>query len=93
MKSAYEIALERMAARGVEPPSADTLSDGVRESMEAVRRKAEASLAELEILYRDGLTRIATPQEMAEAEEKYLAERRRIENRRDREIDRLRDDH
>jgi hypothetical protein len=90
MKSAYELALERMADQGVTPPRPEALSESVRKSMEEVRSRAEASLAELEILHRDGLKSIATPQEMADAEEKYLEDRRRVESRRDQEIDRLR---
>lgn len=90
MKSAYEIALERMAEQGVAPPSPETLPESVRKSIEEVRSRAEASLAELEILHRDGLKSIATPQEMADADEKYLEDRRRVEYRRDQDVDRLR---
>lgn len=90
MKSAYQIALERLAEHGVAPPSPETLSDEVRRAMEAARSKAEASLAELEILHRDGLAKIVDPAGMADAEEKYFEERRRIEERRERELERLR---
>ena len=92
MKSAYEIALERLAEQGVAPPSRESLSDVVREKMEEARAKAEASLAELEILHRDAITKVTDPALLAEAETGYLDERQRIEARRDRELDRLRTD-
>jgi hypothetical protein len=92
MKSAYEIALERLAEQGVEPPSRETLSDEIREAMEAARTKAEAALAEMEILHHDRLKKILDPSERAEEEQRYLEERSRIEARRDREIESLRGD-
>ena len=90
MKSAYEIALEKMASQGVEPPSRDSLSDDVRRQMEDARAKAEASLAELEILHRDLMAKLADPASITEAETNYQDDRRRIEDRLDQEIERLR---
>jgi hypothetical protein len=58
--------------------------------MVEVRRKAKATLAELEILHRDRITRITDLQQAQEEEENYRRERRRIEEKRDRDIDRLR---
>ncbi|HBL27012.1 MAG TPA: hypothetical protein DD490_09280, partial [Acidobacteria bacterium] len=52
MKSAYELALERLEQRGVERPRED-FSAEVLEKIAEVRRQAEAKLAELEILHRD----------------------------------------
>ena len=90
MKSAYEIALERLAEQGVEQPRPGSLSDEVREAMEAARSKAEASLAEMEILHRDRFKKTLDPSEREEEDKQYLEERGRIETRRDREIERLR---
>ncbi len=88
MKSAYELALERLDHEGIERPG--DLDPEVREQIAAARAKAEAALAEIGILHRDkrrGLTDRASLQQL---EEEYAIDRRRIEERRDREIARLR---
>ena len=91
MKSAYELALERMERQGIERPREDSLSDEVREQMAEVRRRAEAKKAELEILHRDRLATLRDPGERIEEEQNYLRERQRIEEDRDRKIERLRE--
>ena len=90
MKSAYELALERLARQGVEPPSADSLTAAVKTSIAEARAKARASLAELEILHDSRMRTASDPAARLEAEQAYLEERRRIEARRDRDIERLR---
>lgn len=85
MKSAYELALERLEKQGIERPREDSLSEETREKIAEARRQAEAKLAEVEILHRDKL-RGGDP----EAEEQYRRDRRRIEDDRDRKIDKLR---
>ncbi|MCP4655946.1 MAG: hypothetical protein GY856_11065 [bacterium] len=92
MKSAYELALERLEQQGIERPREDSLSDATREQMAEARRKAEAKLAELEILHRDRLARETDPAERQKAEAQYLRERQRIEENRDRKIAKLRGD-
>ena len=90
MKSAYELALERLESRGIERPSEDALTDEVRERMAEARRKAEAKAAELEILHRDRLAKLADPAEREQEEKEFRHERGRIEDRRDAEIERVR---
>ena len=90
MKSAYEAALEALERRGIEPPRSESLSAADRERVAEIRAKAAAKLAELEILHRDRRKRSAGGTDTEEAEREYLAERRRIEERRDRDIERLR---
>jgi len=85
MKSAYELALERLEKQGIERPREDSMSDETREQIAEVRRQAEAKLAEVEILYQDK-KKSGDPQ----AEEEYLRDRRRIEDDRDRKIEKLR---
>lgn len=80
MKTAYELALERLEAQGIERPREAALSDADRERIAEVRRQAEAKLAELEILHRDKLRKLEDPVKIAEQEEYYLLERRRIES-------------
>jgi hypothetical protein len=89
MKSAYELALERMEREGIERPREDAVSDATRRAMDEVRRRAEAKLAELEILHRDR-AKPADPAAREEEEKQYLAERRRIEDERERGLGKLR---
>jgi hypothetical protein len=90
MKSAYELALERMDREGIERPREDAISAETRAEMDQVRRRAEAKLAELEILHRDRWRKLADPAAREEEEKEYLAERRRIEEERDRKLEKLR---
>ena len=90
LKSAYELALERMAARGIEPPREEALTDEQRRQVADVRQKTEAKLAELEILHRDSLKKAQDHVAREKAEEDYQHERRQLEDERDRKIARLR---
>lgn len=90
MKSAYELALERMEKQGIERPREESFGDELREKIADVRRKAEAKLAELEILYNNSLKTTYDPAKRQENEEEYLRERRRIEEDRDRKVEQLR---
>ena len=90
MKSAYELALERLESQGIAPPDEDALSAETREQIAAARRRAEARLAEIEIHYRDQRRKLSDPAELAKAEEEHEIDRRRIEDRRESEIARLR---
>lgn len=91
MKSAYELALERLERQGIERPRESGLDPAVREKIADVRGKTEAKLAQLEIMLQDRLRKLEDPVEKAKAEEDYAEERRRLEQRRDREISRIRD--
>jgi hypothetical protein len=90
MKSAYELALERMEKQGIERPREESFGDELREKIAETRRKAGAKLAELEILYKDSLKSVYDPAKRQENEETYLRERRRIEEDRDEKIEALR---
>jgi hypothetical protein len=87
MKSAYELALERLESRGVERP--ESLSDEGRAKIAEIRQAAAAKLAELEILHKDRL-RKGDPMKRQEEEDDYLRERKRIEAERDRKIEKVR---
>jgi hypothetical protein len=73
MKSAYELALERLEKQGIERPREEAHSAETLEKIAEIRRQAEA----------DPVTR-------HEDEENYVRERRRIEDDRDRKIEKLR---
>jgi hypothetical protein len=90
MKSAYELALERLERQGIERPREGALPEATLERMAEVRRQAEAKLAELEILHRDRLKGIYDPAARDKEGEDYVLERRRVEAERDRKLDRLR---
>ena len=87
VKSAYELALERLEAQGIARPREEALSEAVKGEVAAIRRKAEARIAELEILHRDRLKKTFDPEGRHQEEEDYLRERRRIEEDRDRQVE------
>jgi hypothetical protein len=90
IKSAYELALERMARQGIEPPREEALSAETRERIAEVRQKSAAKLAELEILHRDALRKAQDPLAREKSVEEYARDRRRLEDERDRQVERLR---
>ena len=90
MKSAYDLALERLESQGIERPREEGLEAGLREAMAETRRRTEAKLAELEILHRDRIGGMTDPVELAASEQEYVRERRRLEESRDQKIEELR---
>lgn len=90
MKSAYELALERLEKQGIERPREEALPEEMRQQVAEIRRQAEAKLAELEILHRDRLKSQYDPAKRQEEEDDYVRERRRIEDDRERKIAKLR---
>lgn len=90
LKSSYELALERLERQGIERPREDALSDETRRRMGEIRQRAEAEIAELEILHQKRLKETREPTARRELEENYVRDRRRIEDRRDRELEKLR---
>lgn len=89
LKSAYELALERLEKKGIEPPRPQGLSDELKQKIAEVRSKAEAELARLDIL-RSNTPRSIDPMQSAEAQANYRRDRQRIEEDRDRKLARLR---
>ena len=92
MKSAYELALERLEADGIEPPRKGGLAKEVKEKIAEERRKAKAKVAELEILHRDKMAGLADPIERQQEHEDHRLEKLRVQERRDRNIETLRGD-
>ena len=90
MKSAYELALERMEKQGIERPREESLSDEWRDKVNELRKQAEAKLAELEILHANRLKGLFDPDKRREEEDEYVRERQRVEGERDRKIEKLR---
>jgi hypothetical protein len=90
VKSAYELALERLEKQGIERPREEALSDETREKIAEARRKAQARLAELEILHKDALKRESDSGRIRERVEAYQHDRRRVEEDLERTLETLR---
>jgi hypothetical protein len=91
-KSAWEIALEKLQKQDRESGAAGpgALTDAQKKEIAALRQKAQAKLAEAEILHHDHRRKaMDDPEALAKAEEEYRIERRRIEDQREREIERV----
>ncbi len=83
LKSAFELAMERLKARdreeGVEEKP---LSEDQKEKIAGLRQEAKAKLAELEILHRKNLLQTGhDPAKLAELERNYQADRERVGDR------------
>lgn len=90
LKSAYELALERMQQDGIEPPREDSMDEEARDAVAEIRRRAEAKLAELEILHKDRLVRAVSPADQEKERSELELDCSRIKEDRDRQIERLR---
>jgi len=82
-KSAYELAMERLTAQdraaGIKKHS---LTDGQKKRIADLRQRAKASLAELEILRDKSIAdALGDPEKLAEINEHYTIDRKRIESR------------
>ncbi len=94
LKSAYELAMERLKAKDREQGIEDEkpLTDRQKREIARLRQETKAKLAEIEILYRERVQK-APPEEAAklrEIEEEYRRERARAEERLEAAIARLR---
>jgi hypothetical protein len=90
MKSAYELALERLDAQGIERPRGEALSEATKQALAGARKLTEAKIAELEILHRDKLAKLADPVKRAEQEEFYRRERESIERDGEARVEKIR---
>ena len=92
MKSAYELALERLDEQGIERPRQEGLDPAILEQIAEIRSRTEASVAELEILLRDRLQSLHDPVDRAAAQREFALDRQRLEEQRDARIAKLRGD-
>jgi len=93
LKSAYELAMERLQSQdreaGVEKSL--PLTDDQKRTIAELRQTAKAKLAELEILHRkDRASVLAEPEKLTEMEERYTTDRRRVESSLESAIHRVR---
>lgn len=90
MKSAYELALERLEAEGIERPREGALPEVVKREIAEARRVTESRLAELEILHRDRMRKLEDPVARADEEESFRRERERLGAEGDARVEKLR---
>ena len=90
MKSAYELALERMEKQGIERPREEGLTGEQREQVAEARRQAEAKLAELEILHRDRMRKLDDLVKRDEQEEFYRLEKERLTAEGEKRVEKIR---
>ena len=83
MKSAYELALERMDAQGIDRPSA------TKQAIADARALTQSKIAELEILHRDQMAKLTDPVKRMEQEEFYQRERETLTRDGDTKVDRI----
>ena len=93
LKSAYELAMEKLRARdkekGVE--ESKSLTEEQKARIAEARSQAKAKLAEIEILWQSKRRSLAhDPEALEKAEQEYVADRARVEERAETEIARLR---
>ena len=90
MKSAYELALERMESQGIDRPSSTALSEATKQAIADARSTTVAKIAELEILHRDQMAKLTDPMKRLEQEDFYHRERETLTNDGETKVDKLR---
>ena len=93
LKSAYELAMERLRAEdreaGVEEHK--PLTDEQKQEIARLRQEAKAKLAELEILHRDAVGAAADdPEKLQKVKEQNRIDRERVESRLESAVARVR---
>ena len=89
MKSAWERALEKLDDAGIDRPDQASVTDAMREQLDTVRSKAEAQLAELEIMFKKAQS-TTDPAGLEDLKKNYQRDRDRVETKRDADIKKLR---
>lgn len=91
MKSAYELAIERLRQKDAEAGiETRPLSDAQKAAIAEVRNFYEAKLAEQQVLHESALRRTFDPQALAVLDEQYRRDRERLTSERDAKIERIR---
>jgi hypothetical protein len=90
-KSALELAMERLKKKDAAEGIAElTLTDEQRAEIAEVRRVYAAKIAQEEILHTSKLATTSQPDERAKLEDGYRREVQRLNEERDRKIDKVR---
>ena len=91
LKTAYELALERMESDGIKAPRAEVFDAETLAAIAEIRSQSKAKLAELEILHDKRIATVFDPAKREQEERGYQAERRRLEERQDFKIAEIRE--
>jgi len=79
LKSAYELAMERLRAQGMEEPK--SLTRKQKQAIAELRQQAKAKKAELQILrQQQSATAQGDPEKLQQEEERYQTDLRRIDS-------------
>ena len=89
LKSAYELALERLKAESGGDEDAP-LTARQKEAIAEARRVTSSRLAEREILFKDALKKTADEESRAKLEDEYRIDRQRIQDDGDRAVAEIR---
>ena len=88
MKSAYELAMERLEKE--DPSTTKSLNDEQRKQLAEIDKRYDAKIAEKEIFLKDKINK-ADPQERHMIEEQLANERERLNDERETEKDKIRE--
>ncbi len=94
LKSAWEIALEKLRAREGKGEGTP-LTEGQKERIAEIRRRYRAKRAEMEILHRQNVEKAwlrGDPEEVRKVEEEYVRELRRLDEREEAEVRAVREE-
>jgi hypothetical protein len=83
LKSAYELAMERLRAEDREKgiPEHKALTDSQKKKIAKLRQEAKAKIAEIEIMRRKELeSEPGDPEKLKELEERFAIDKRRVES-------------
>jgi hypothetical protein len=90
-KSAYELAMERLRKKDADAGVVDTpLTEEQRQAIGEARRVAEAKIAETTIMHRSRLAAVSDPAEFARLEDEHRRDIQRINDDRERKIEKVR---
>src|SRR5437867_5464276 len=92
-KSAYELAMEKLRARDREKGIEETkvIGKAQKDRIAEIRTQARAKLAEMEILWRSERRKFSgAPEDLEKAERRYVGERRKVEEKAEAEIEKIR---
>jgi len=91
MKSAYELAMERLRKKDEEAGiESKPLTDAQKASIAEIRNFYDAKLAEQEVLHQSALMKTFEPDARAELDARYRRDRERYASERDAKIEKIR---
>jgi hypothetical protein len=91
VKSAYELAMERLRKKDEEAGIASTpVTAAQKAAIAEIRNFYEAKLAEQEVLHQSTIRKTADPEARAALDADYRRERERLTSERDRKIEKIR---